>query len=504
MPAAGLQQRDEARAVGARLGAEDAGGRAPPRRVLAELGHEAVAIGQGVLAHVVALDRLVEPGDQRHGVVEQGHERREGVAEEARDAHGDVDPRAPELVERHGLEPDHAARLGVPDRAHAEQREDLARVVAVGAHRRRAPHDDPDRLGVRAVLVEVAAQQRVGQPAPDVEGEVAGQRLGIDRVEVAPGRQDVDAPAGRRPRRPRRDVAPAQAAEQVVELVGRRPQPRHDLLAGEAQRGHDAGVLVAEDLGAGRGSRLGGVAARPEGADQRALRVVQAVDEVGAAGRRAGEARQQRRRRVDHHGARVLEQRRLVEAVGGADRAPQPGHALARSQAQDGRQQAVELLALGRGAEDVQAVADLEVLDLAQVAVDVLDERAEVLERRLLGLLEVEVVVQLGLVQQGPDASGERRQLGRVERLAARVLVEELLELGQLVVGLGAHHRAPRGGRRSRRSRGAWPARPRRGRRRRRGRRAARRPARRRARSRDRARGPCPAATRACRACRDG
>ena len=160
-----------------------------------------------------------------------------------------------------------------------------------------------------------------------------------------------------------------------------------------------------------------------------------------AAGRRTGEARQQRRRRVDHHGARVLEQRRLVEPERGADRAPQAGHALARAQAQDRRQQAVELLALGRGAEDVQAVADLEVLDLAQVAVDVLDERAEVLERRLLGRLEVEVVVQLGLVQQRPDASGERRQLGRVERLAARVLVEQLLELGQLVVGLGAHHR---------------------------------------------------------------
>jgi hypothetical protein len=54
--------------------------------------------------------------------------------------------------------------------------------------------------------------------------------------------------------------------------------------------------------------------------------------------------------------------------------------------------------------------------------------------------LEVEVVVQLGLVQQGPDASGQRGQLRRVERLAARVLVEQLLELRQLVVGLGAHH----------------------------------------------------------------
>ena len=70
-----------------------------------------------------------------------------------------------------------------------------------------------------------------------------------------------------------------------------------------------------------------------------------------------------------------------------------------------------------------------------------LDQGAEVLERGLLGRLEVEVVVQLGVVQQRPDAPGQRRQLGRVERLAARVLVQELLELGQLVVGLRAHHR---------------------------------------------------------------
>ena len=255
----------------------------------------------------------------------------------------------------------------------------------------------------------------------------------VGRTSTRPRVGEPDGPAG--------TWRPLQAAEQMVELVGRRAQARDDLLAREAQSGDDAGVLVAEHVGARRGGGPGRVARGAEGGDQRALRVLQAVDEVRAARRGAREAREQRRRRIDHDGAGVLEQRGLVEAEGGTDRAPQAGHALAGAEAQDRRQQAVELLALRRRAEDVQSVADLQVLDLAQVAVDVLDERAEVLQRRLLGLLEVEVVVQLGLVQQRPDAPGQRRQLGRVERLAARVLVEQLLELGQLVVGLRAHHR---------------------------------------------------------------
>ena len=85
----------------------------------------------------------------------------------------------------------------------------------------------------------------------------------------------------------------------------------------------------------------------------------------------------------------------------------------------------------------MQAVLDLDVLDLAQVAVDVLDELADVLGP----LVDVEVGLQVGALDRRPDARSEAGQLGRVEHLQARVLVEQRLQLGHLVVGVGAHHR---------------------------------------------------------------
>ena len=56
-------------------------------------------------------------------------------------------------------------------------------------------------------------------------------------------------------------------------------------------------------------------------------------------------------------------------------------------------------------------------------------------------LLDVEVGLQVGALDRVPDLHRERRQLRRVEHLQARVLVEQRLELGHLVVGVGAHHR---------------------------------------------------------------
>ena len=85
----------------------------------------------------------------------------------------------------------------------------------------------------------------------------------------------------------------------------------------------------------------------------------------------------------------------------------------------------------------MQAVLDLDVLDLAEVAVDVLDERRDVVGP----LLDSEVGLQVGALDRTPDAHGEGRQLGGVEHLEPRVFVEQRLELRHLVVGVGAHHR---------------------------------------------------------------
>ena len=55
--------------------------------------------------------------------------------------------------------------------------------------------------------------------------------------------------------------------------------------------------------------------------------------------------------------------------------------------------------------------------------------------------VELQVRLQVGLLHRRPDPCRERRQLRRIEHLEARVLVEQRLERRQLVVAVGAHHR---------------------------------------------------------------
>src|SRR5215210_9433330 len=93
--------------------------------------------------------------------------------------------------------------------------------------------------------------------------------------------------------------------------------------------------------------------------------------------------------------------------------------------------------ALGRLTQDVQAPPYRQVLDLAEVSVDVGEE-----VRELLGLLlDAEVAVEFRLAQGLPDPDPNRGELRGVQRLYLVVLIEELFELRQIVVGLGAGHR---------------------------------------------------------------
>ena len=54
---------------------------------------------------------------------------------------------------------------------------------------------------------------------------------------------------------------------------------------------------------------------------------------------------------------------------------------------------------------------------------------------------QAEVVVELGGLDQRPDLRADRGQLGRVQRGDGGVLVEQLLEPGDVAVGLGPGHR---------------------------------------------------------------
>ena len=378
---------------------------------------------------------LVARRGELHRVVEQLHDVREGVAEEAGDAQGHVDARAAELLARHELEAGDAAGRLVPDRPHAEQPERLGDVVAGGAHRAGAPDHEPDRDRVLAVVGDVALEQRVAERAGHLPRAARRDRLGVDRVEVAAGRQHADEPAGRRAGRPGRHEAAGQAVQQVVELVGGLREARHDLLAGEAQHRLDVGERPVE---------------RPHDAGHGVRRPARLVE------RRDQPARQ-------HLQLVGLPAVVLDQPVGRPERAAQAGQraggpAPGLLRAQHAEHEVDPRLPHRRLAEHVQAVADEDVLDLAEVAVDVQDELVEARRRQAS-------LTCAGRGAAAPPAPGPRSARAapaawpgpspapaRTRRAAARAAPSRRRT-----------PRAPsaaRGGRRRSRVRGAWPGCP--------------------------------------------
>ena len=133
----------------------------------------------------------------------------------------------------------------------------------------------------------------------------------------------------------------------------------------------------------------------------------------------------------------------VVAVLGEAERLAQAGHRLLAAEQLAGpqdRQHQVEFgLPGGRLAEDVQPVADLDVLDLAQPAVDV---QQHVVERVLLGpFVQPEIVVHLGRAHQRPDLLADRGQLAGSSAAMVGVLVEQLLQPRDVAVAFGAGHR---------------------------------------------------------------
>src|SRR5204862_7380090 len=114
---------------------------------------------------------------------------RKRVAEEAGDPDGDVDAGTAELLPWDDREPGDPPRRLVPHRPDADQREDLGEVVALGAHRARAPDREPDAARILTGVGAVAGEQRVGQRAADLPGAAGRDGLGVDGVEVAARRQ---------------------------------------------------------------------------------------------------------------------------------------------------------------------------------------------------------------------------------------------------------------------------------------------------------------------------
>ena len=140
-----------------------------------------------------------------------------------------------------------------------EQRQHLGDVVALGAHRRRCPRRSA-RPSAATRRCRRGAGPAASRPArrPTSQALRRRDRLRVDGVEVAAGRQHVDQAAGRRAGRPgrRRNRRPARCSTSV-DLVGGRGQPGHDLGGGErAAPRTTSGDRLAEHLGAPRPATL--------------------------------------------------------------------------------------------------------------------------------------------------------------------------------------------------------------------------------------------------------
>ena len=240
--------------------------------------------------------------------------------------------------------------LRVPRRPDAEQRQDLGDVVALRAHRRRAPRHEPDHLRQLAGLGAMAVEERVGEPAADLPGQLGGQRPRVDasrscaRSAARRCRPRVGAPDG-----PAGMWRPCSARTTAVELVGRAQDPRDDLVAREAQRAPHAVVVDAEHVAGRRRPRLGVPVARGQPVEQRHVRRLEPVDDVAGARDRAAEALAQAVRDGRRRRARRGHEGGLVEPVRGAHRAPQAGD-VARPEPHHRRHQAAQLLAARRAA----------------------------------------------------------------------------------------------------------------------------------------------------------
>lgn len=203
--------------------------------------------------------------------------------------------------------------------------------------------------------------------------------------------------------------------QDVGELVGRPGEARDDLGRGELQHaGHGFAAALRKCFGDAGGGVHG-----PAG-------VLHGLDEIAGGGL-----------------GRVDVAEGLAAVLAEAERLAQAGERLASRPHLAGAEHGQDQVDAGRAlrclAEDVQAVADLRVLHLAQPPVHVQDE---VVELGVVGaVVQPEVVVESRGLDERPDLRADRGQLRRVHRGDGRVLVEELFEAGDVAVGLGAGHR---------------------------------------------------------------
>ncbi len=252
-------------------------------------------------------------------------------------------------------------------------------------------------------------------------------RAAVDRVEVASGRQHVGAAAGRRAGRPGLD-------EPAIERL----QDSADL--GPATLGH-RGAKGFPDLVQDRTGRLpGGI--RPQNAgDQGAGQKLQALDRVTAAapGLAARSLQDRRPEALPGGGHGAIERIEAGKLQIRSQRAQERGIAArscAARHARKGHQQVGQPVAFGRLAELVQAIPDLQLLELAEVVVELGKGGVRAIAR-----FDADVAVEPEAPAQGQDLAPQVSGAARVDPGRVVVLVDQPLELGKRPVGFRARER---------------------------------------------------------------
>ena len=360
-----------------------------------------------------------------HRLVEQGTRLREGVAEEAGDPHRHVDRAAGPARPAGSTSSPRTRRLSaLPDRPHAEQVEDLGDVVAVGAHRRRAPDDDARPLRVaRPPRPGTSSSSASASACADLPGGRRRDRVRVDGVEVAAGGQDVRHAARRRAARPGRHVLAVEAAQQVARsrrVVRRRSGT--SVVGDVAQHLATTAAVARERL---RPPAADGSAASPLGlqlGEQAAAERSSASSSVAV----AAESACPRRRPAAADGpaeqrAAIGEQRRVVEIRARGQRAARRLGSVVVVQAGQGQQQlsTCSPSAAGRGCAVRRGSGRPSARRGSRRCAG-----GSRRSRRRRARRPGQVLVRAGVLDHGlPDLLPDDRQLLRVERLHLVVLV---------------------------------------------------------------------------------
>eukprot|EP00962_Isochrysis_galbana_P012886 scaffold3665_cov102-Isochrysis_galbana.AAC.3 len=440
LPAAILDCEADVGRVGAGGVGEDSGGR------VADGAAKLLRLLDGVLAHKVHLERLVELGHQLDGAVEQVHLVDEEVAEDARAGDDHVDARSAELLEGDGLDLVDAAQ-GVRHRPDAHHPEHLRERLAVRLDVVGAPQNKGNRLGVGAVVVlHLALEQAVDDNLGANARGRSGDGLRIERVHVL-ARGQHEWVADRVAAGARRDELGVEALQQGAHLV-----VGHDLLEAKlevAERLLDVGVhqvleaLLMERLQHRRAAEHVGQAG-----EHRVHRAHAARGVSGALHRGADGGTDRLHNLLAEHA--ILEVARIRAAVDvlnvaanglGDDAGQAHNLVLGAVDRGDVDQGGDGLLGGGWHADCVKAARQQARLDLHNLGVDLADDGVAALEVQAGAVLVLggqdNVLVQVARtgsghngVDDGGAAAGVAQALVRADQLAK--LLETLVQAGVL------------------------------------------------------------------------